>query len=503
MMRLGERLPRWLLALLVSLSPLLVTVALLRLQLNVSVADYLPVGWNDATWYWHQTASFSQVGFNSGYYTVNEQPPRLAGYKFSSAGPLFPVVYGFFAHFTGWDYATGILYNMVVLVGASLLFIRLAQLSKSEILLFGGLLLLIGPVLLYLPTNAQETLHQAGALVLAGMLVRSWRGSTSWGFRLLTLVWLLFISQLRLSWGLLLLPVCLSFLSRFSWRGLAGALLLTGFGAIITYMGVNITSTPEHSTMFIVADQLSQQPGLALQALLLTVERNINASFLRLHNILDLGLKDISGLQIALVVGFGLMLTFQQTSRWKARAEGLFHLYNLLMIVGVGLVLYAYPGYYRVFGAHVLLSALVLLACHRLRAVLLLLLVSALLLGVYLRLYPLSQAGNYALNPATVAEAQQELARHVVYQPGASPWCNTLLLSGFILDERLLYVPPGIGISMIIQRLPEPMKSRYLLVTDRYLEVTRSGLGDSWEGLEWVAETRAGTLYRNTRADCP
>jgi len=127
-------------------------------------------------WYWHQTLSFSHFGFASGYYVVNEELAPLAFFKFSSAGPLFPVVFGSLGHLIGWGWLTGIGLNMLMLAAATLVFIYLAQLDKTQILLTGLILLVIGPVLMYIPTNSQEPFHQAGGLVFGRVILSAVAG---------------------------------------------------------------------------------------------------------------------------------------------------------------------------------------------------------------------------------------------------------------------------------------------------------------------------------------
>jgi len=109
---------------------------------------------------------------------VNEELAPLAFFKFSSAGPLFPVVFGSLGHLIGWGWLTGIGLNMLMLAAAHS-FHYLAQLDKTQILLTGLILLVIGPVLMYIPTNSQEPFHQAGGLVLAGLFYRLWQGDVS------------------------------------------------------------------------------------------------------------------------------------------------------------------------------------------------------------------------------------------------------------------------------------------------------------------------------------
>src|SRR4051794_8205720 len=77
--------------------PIWITVFLAGTLLHLNIQTYIPSHantFNDAILYWRQIYSFSQVGFNAGYYTLNElaAPSPLSHYFFY--GPFLPMIYG-------------------------------------------------------------------------------------------------------------------------------------------------------------------------------------------------------------------------------------------------------------------------------------------------------------------------------------------------------------------------------------------------------------------------
>jgi hypothetical protein len=95
---------------------------------------------------------------------------------------------------------------------------------------------------------------------------------------------------------------------------------------------------------------------------------------------------------------------------------------------------------------------------------------------------------------------QDQINAFFRYDPHANdPWCNTLLLPLSMYDQRLHWIPAGIGVSYIFD--PEtyrpPIRSRYVLFDNTtyllYRDSTR---------LEWLASLPIGDLYNNMTLDC-
>jgi hypothetical protein len=499
--------PRWVLALVASLLPIVATILLIHFYFQADLWNFTPYYWNDQTWYWHQTLSFSQVGFNSGYYTVNEATAPLQLIKFSSAGPLFPVIFGVVAHFTGWDWTTGMVYSMGLLVAATLIFIHLARLDKVQIIMTGLTLLCIGPVMLFLPTNSQETFHQAGTLILAGLFCRLWSGNISRSLWWAGLIFLLFIALIRFSWAIFLPLYLLIDGKPFTLRRFAVAMVMGGALAVGVYVLVSVMSSPGHNAIIGRVSQFETSPLLAIESLIQATQGNLARSFLGPTTLGRLAVEHVQGMQIGILV-LGILVTVypsrtvhkEMTTR---PLEALFHLYNLGVIALLALIMYLAPGYYRVLGLHVFLSVLLLVAFRRFMLAGAILMVTVMMSGLFLSEYEAERIPSLQQDVARMEATQVDWAEILVYNPDADPWCNTILFPVRFVDSRMLYVPAGMGISFFYDTFPvptveKPIRSHYLLLDERNFDRLDAG----YLRTEVLAETEFGTIYRNLDAGC-
>ena len=69
--------------------------------------------YSDELAYWHETSTFTAVGFAGGNYTVEEALPPLRVVSFGPHGPAFPILYGVFGSLVGWCRNSAVLFNLV------------------------------------------------------------------------------------------------------------------------------------------------------------------------------------------------------------------------------------------------------------------------------------------------------------------------------------------------------------------------------------------------------
>ena len=103
---------------------------------------------------------------------------------------------------------------------------------------------------------------------------------------------------------------------------------------------------------------------------------------------------------------------------------------------------------------------------------------------------------RFTSDPAPIAAMRDAVATAMPFVPDASPWRNTVLVPIELVQFPLLGLPPGIGISYVIDWSDmKNVQSAYVLL----------GPGDREEAktlgrLLPLAETPLGTLYRNADA---
>ena len=92
---------------------------------------------------------------------------------------------------------------------------------------------------------------------------------------------------------------------------------------------------------------------------------------------------------------------------------------------------------------------------------------------------------------------QRATAGAMAFQPGASPWENTIAVPAELLQFPLLGLPAGIGISYVTdwQDMAREVKSRYLLLRPEDRQELEGRVH-----LQPVADTPLGVLYRNSGA---
>jgi len=188
----------WLIA-----SPWIILLIITRLLFHQSVFNSVPC-WSDELSYWHEVLSFSQKGFNFGYYTMNEAIPHFL--SFGSHGFGAVSVYGLYAWIFGWKAYSMVIANAFFISVALLVFTLLVKTSVKNLLLILFFTLTNAPVILFSTTSMTELLNYSVLIIyFAGLYKYFKQGEKN------LLVFLLFfctaISFIRIIYILLFLPL--------------------------------------------------------------------------------------------------------------------------------------------------------------------------------------------------------------------------------------------------------------------------------------------------------
>ena len=484
--------------------PALITLLILVLM-RVDWADYVP--WhagalNDALYYWRQVYTFSGVGFDGGYYTINELPARAAFSHFYFYGPVFPMLYGTVGRVFGWGAAGGPILNTAVVTAALLVFgicnrddtrrLRVAVLAVAT----------FWPLLLFMATSMQEGVHMGLAVVLgAGFarLLRDGEDTPRWvkaGVALL----LALGGLMRISWALLYLPFFLFALpkQRAWWRPwLYAGVIFVLLGGLFTWLS---SPYPGHFTSQVLR-LLPAGPQAMIDLTLAQIGGNLAGLFSGTP--LELGLRAQLG-----ALGLAALFAIVLRPAWLgAPREAWFHVLNLglVLLMNVGLNDTTLWRDYRNLAPHVLLSLLVLVYFHRDWLVAAVIVSNALLAVAFVDEARRLWSDQFTYDTTLIQEFGALTDSLIVYDPAASnAWCNTVLTELLPLPRQggfypgLMALDPGIGVSFWYgEGLTLPLKSRWVFMTPATYERNRARFN-----FERVASVEAANIYRNLDANC-
>jgi hypothetical protein len=471
---------------------------LVKFYLHSDIRNFVPSSWNDQTYYWHQILTFRTAGFNGGYYLINERPPVITTFHFGAWGFLYPALLGFLARLTGWETYTGIFINMALIGGAIGSLSILLSLNRLQILFVGVSFLAVMPVLLFLPTISQESLHQTAAAILAVIFYRLINQTRiiSRRFVLLSLLFIVVISIIRFSWLLMLPPFFLLVGRKLTVANSLKAFILTIGTSLAVILIFQTTSAPGYYSVF---QRLGNLSPVALQSLLITANNNLQDSIAHVQ-LAALNSMNILALQFFMLLIASAVLLFMPGER-RNRLLYLFLGYQLLSIFVMALFFYLPDGYFRLFGSHLLLGLLLLAATGRYRIVAICAVLSLIGINLFLADYRSLNSANFAFQHEKWEEDRAALAQHLVYQPDAtSPWCNTVLISLDFLNYKTTLIPPGIGVSFLLEpytNLQFPLMSAYL-----WLNPKEDDIVQGHQHVEPIFRDSKGVLYRNLDSPC-
>ena len=509
----------------VALIPAAATVAFIYGYADARLTDFVPHYYPlDDLFYWRQIDTFHAAGFNGGYFATDELAAPAEWSHFGAHGPLYPVIYGTIASLTGWEPYYPVLFNLGFLTLALLGAAWALRLDTRQLMFAGLLTATSWPVLFYVLSGMQESLHQSlalGFVVLFAVMIRC-GPDLAWWAKVLLLAGIVVLSLIRMTWVFLALPFLLLSLRRVTPRVVIGALAGT---MLLTLIVIGLTGgylySPYHANFMYelqtgVSDRLAEDgPLAALETGIDLVGRNIghNLDFFTDGVTLEIGQRVQF---VALIVAFGVWAGWlywrlrrapqadtETSDRRTDRALAWFSAYNLAAILLINLVLYLMAAWrdYRVLAPHMLLTAWLLLAFGRYRWVTLIIATNLLMIVAFKDQYAAYGRVYLSHDRASIAAFEDATGDYLVYDPDApSAWCNTLLINyRRSFQPALIGMDSGIGVSYfaVLSELELPIKSRYVLLRPRDYGV----LGEA-ANLDLLTSTSLGDLYLNRDADC-
>lgn len=501
-----EPIPGWALRTIVVLLPVAVICLVIYFVLGSKFTNYGPYSfWNDEVAYWVWLRSFVYSGFNSGYNAPNELLPVFEYSRYGEASPFYIYIYGSIGKLIGWFPELPILINFALLTVAICLFMYMIKLDNWQVVFTGLVVMLTWPVLIYLPLTTHETLNQVIGILLAITLTKNLlvqKKLSIWS-RVAFVVFVYLATLVRLSWGLMLFPVLFYCLNGNVWRRIILAVVLGGALYVSAVLLTGYLLPPvNNSILRTFADGFSRGPKV--------IKDQIALQFYHMLKFKKLSPNIVVVFQMIVIAGWGLKIVwdnYRSGSSLESVFQGAaaFQVYSMVSLLIAGFTFYIQVGFYRTFAPVLLIVYLWYVIARDYRKLSALLLVNIIFFPIYMTYY--AKIGDYRIIETDYSEpvvwgadTQMELEKFIVYHPDAkNPWCNTLLIPLGYYDSRLTLVPPGIGISYILD--PEtyqlPIKSGYVMFDqatyDMYIDRVN---------LELLVALPIGDLYRNRDVDC-
>jgi hypothetical protein len=484
------------LVLLFLLTPLITISIVLGFQ-KASLLDCPPI-LNDEIHYWNEIATFAHAGFNGGYSVPNERPAPCSFSHFGPHGPAFPVIFGSLGYVFGWHSSSGPQFNILVLMIASACWVAFCRPNASRLACATLVMATFWPYLLFLQATMQEALNHAIAVLLAGVAYAGLRSDgrqypSPWLFILAVTA----VSLVRFTWLLVLIPWGCVLLLRSTWRTrlLAGAAIMAVCPAVFAL--TRWLSAPYPNFASKLMETARTTPKLARTEF-------INHAITSAQRFISPSSGDLlERLQHFEVIGLVLVGVCFVLARPTGRRPHFFAAMNLALIGGLMILLYDIEDWrdYRVIAPHILFSLLILVSTTDFRVPLTVALIHLMFLNPFFNLHVSNNVDRFLIKQTSIDPMRVLFERELKYDPQASPWDNTLLISVRNHSFQLTAVPPGIGISDImegldVQSLVFPLKSRYVLM---WRGGTRKLLRYKAH-LQPLADTNMGTLYLNL--DC-
>jgi hypothetical protein len=497
------------------LLPLLLLSAILALRFNKTLLDHAPF-YSDELYHWHQSQSFSEVAFNNGYYTIDENIPLLPFSHYYSWGIWPYLYYGTLLRLFGFGLNALALINMATFMAATSFFLWAVRPNWRGLLCVGAVLASFIPALLYLPSSLIEPLNMSIALILAAgfyhLLHRPVSRRFVWGLAAFAVL----AGLIRPTFALYLFPLFVLAEEKRDFK----TIILSGLKAapliLLSALGFYLSAAPFPHFRSILF--LGDEP---LGVKLANFAAYIQQSFLWL-----LSSEAVVMLQRYQIAALIILLVAWAIWRWRRGEAGAWrwelalHAYNLLGFYLATILFHeTYAGHdYRVMAVHLLFSLVLLAVMHGQWLASAFVFSSLLAMPLVWEQYAWKDANFGGYVQAQYAEWQARYDDILVYDADApSPWCNTLVSSAFyVLDAAgqpglLLGVDEGFGLSWVTNwsfndfeiaipsryQIPEHFQSRYLLLTDGDYADWGADLN-----LQRLADAPNGALYLNQDVDC-
>lgn len=489
----------FLLSILAIVSPLIITITLTKILFQSELSHYALL-WNDEIQYWLEINGYRLIGTNTGYFSVEELISSADFSHFGTHGPIYPMFMGTLAKIFGWSLTSGPFYNLAfIMIGvASYLLLTRPNVKKAfYVFIF---MLVLYPVLSYIPSTMQESLNQALAFTIGGVLIAalSTKRPSRW-LAILGFCLLFFASLIRVTWAFVFFPYFWlisgsgTIQQKIVPLAAAASMVLLSFG-LYSYW----TSSYPDSFLYKALD-ISTFNGLNL---LIEVIKNILNNLVNIISFAEPA-SDLEIFQRYLIfftLAVSVLLVF------KKKYQFLVPLFILGIETIITIVAYDVLAFrdFRTLSPFLIISVLFLIEYSKSMIVRIplwiFLAVNLVFYPAFIKIYQTELHNDHYVN-ASGFPPDNELSRmfkHLPFDESEDPWCNSMLTTD-IFSREMLAMAPGIGVNLLRDpdRMTLPVKSHYLFIHPKY--VSTLGLDGK---LVYVGSWDERSLYWQTDDSC-
>ena len=499
--------------------PLMLVSGLIFIEFGATLFDHTPF-YNDEIFHWHQSLSFIEAGFDSGYYTLDENIPIAKFSHFYAWGAWVYVFYGMIGRVTGFPLHAVMSINLVAFMTAMTFFIYSVRPDWKKLIVLGIVLVTFIPLLIYLPSSLLQLLNLAIAVCFAVGFYHLLTRPVDWRFLLLMSVFSVLAGLVRPTYALFLAPM---FALANTERNFKNT-IIAGFKALplvmIAAIGFYTSAAPFphfRTILFLGDDPLTVKLanfGLYIQQSFIWMTEGASIIMAQRFQI---------GLLILLLIVWGVWMwqgrdAKNEDTQW--RWELALHLYNLVGFYTATILFHETLGGhdYRVMSPHLLFSLKLLVAFRRNWLVIPIVAISIFVMPDAFNEYQYKRVNFDGVTAQQFLDWSSILSDDLVYDASAeSAWCNTVMTSAFyVLDPAgqpamLLAVDGGMGISWAFDwvfpefdlpvpddyKIPDTFQSRYFILSDSDFNTWGQNLN-----LQRLERAPQGAVYLNLDAEC-
>jgi len=496
------------------LTPIIFTMALLSIRHNITYWDLSPL-WTDEAHYWHQAKTFATVGLNSnmGAYSVLEQLSPVPFAHYFAWGVTIPAFYGTIARFFGLFPVSFPLIHLAMMTLALVTYVFYVRPRLWQSLILAIALALYPPYLLYFPTTIIEVGLIAIAIMFASGLIYMLKQDTEWKRRdwVIFFTFFIIISTMRLSFSIFAPMIMLFILRHRPWwmRGIG----FLGGGAIVglIFLWHRWTSAPwpyELPPEEIISAFLQSGFDAGLRLWWQKIEFNLQ-QFTQ-GDILEQGARWVAvGIvtisSLGWITVFILRRWFDISKRWLW--EFGFYVWHTGIVLALLILLYSVHewGSFRWLSIHNAITLVMFIGLRKRWWIAILALIPMFVaVEDTFKIHDIWT--GFHVNPDRPAQYEQwtnDLEDILIYDANASsPWCNTVNHTVYYLFNQvplLMAIDGGMGLSshLFQTEFPLPFKSKYLLLdTEFYTQI------ENQIRVEHIRDMPNGALYLNLDTAC-